>query len=64
MKNGANFQDINQIKLGFEKGMSAQDISSRLNIAVSCVESFAPPAEKPKRKKPEQKETEDTLKVS
>jgi hypothetical protein len=58
MKNGANFQDINQIKLGFEQGMSAEELSSLLNISLSCVASFAPPEEKPKRKKREPKEAE------
>ncbi|MEE4280403.1 MAG: hypothetical protein V2I41_00560 [Pseudomonadales bacterium] len=42
MKTGANFEEVNQIKLGFKKGMTAKEISGVLNIAVECVQSFAP----------------------
>jgi transposase len=40
MKQGANFHDKNQIKAGYEQGMSAEAISKRLNIVLSCVASY------------------------
>lgn len=49
MKTGANFEDINQIKAGYAKGMSAEEISELLKIELKCVASFEPPKTRKKK---------------
>lgn len=41
MKTGANSTDINQIKALLAEGYEVEEISERLQIVLSCVESFA-----------------------
>ena len=50
VKPGANFEEVNQIKAGFKKGMTAEEISSVLRISVECVQSFEPKKRAPKSK--------------
>ena len=51
MKSIANFSDVNQIKLGYEKGMKATEISDLLKIDLKCVASFEPSKKAAKQSK-------------
>jgi transposase-like protein len=40
MKNGANFEDQNNIRRFINEGLSSEQISEALNIDLECVESW------------------------
>ncbi len=42
MKSGANINDVNRIKELYDGGFTAEEISQRMQIVLSCVESFEP----------------------
>jgi hypothetical protein len=41
-KMGANFIDVNRILDGFNKGMTASQISDTLGVPLECVKSYEP----------------------
>ncbi len=47
MKQGANFEDVNEIRRLVAAGHSAEDISKTMNIALSCVKAQVPSAKGP-----------------
>lgn len=51
MKTGANMNDVNDIEQLYEEGLSAEEISEKLRIELSCVASFAPKGTKGAKKK-------------
>lgn len=51
MKTGANNSDVNEINRLYEEGFSAEEISEKLRIELSCIASFAPKGTKPAKKK-------------
>ena len=42
MKSGANFLDQKKIRTGFEAGMTAEEISEDLQIALAHVKTYQP----------------------
>lgn len=50
MKHGANFSDQNKIRKLAAEGLSATDISVKLQIEESCVKGFMPKPAKAKGK--------------
>lgn len=66
MKTGANNSDVKMINYYFEQGATAEQISKKLRIKLSCIQSFEPEKAKETEKKTKartKKSKEDHAKI-